>query len=82
MADKGRTVEQQVLGLAEQLGRLIGTVEHKAEGWLDEDALRSRVQQIRDSASELLEQLGGAIETGRAKAKSAKAKAAKTKGGS
>ena len=74
-----RSVEKRILGLAEQLGRLIGTVERNAEGLLDQQALTRQVEQIRDSASELLEHLGGAIETGRAAAKSAKAKTAKTK---
>ena|SRR6185503_6847288 len=65
-ADKAQAVERRILALAEQLGRLIGTVESKAEGWLDQKTLNRQVEQIRDSASELLEHLGGAIESGRA----------------
>ena len=65
-ADKEPDVEKRVLALAHQLGRLIGTVEQKAEGWLDQDALNKQVTQIRDSANELLDQLGGAIASGRA----------------
>jgi TolA-binding protein len=67
MADT-RSVEKRILGLAEQLGRLIGTVERKAEGLADQQTLTSQVERIRDSASELLEHLGGAIQAGRASA--------------
>ena len=67
-ADKSQTVEDRIVALAEQLGRLIGTAERKTEGWFDQKALNVQVQQIRDSASALLEHLGGAIESGRAAA--------------
>jgi hypothetical protein len=56
------TVEQQVVAFAEQLGRVVGTVQAKAEGWLDRDALKEQLSHIRDSASALLEQLG--VQTG------------------
>ena len=69
--DKAQAVERRILALAEQLGRLIGTVESKAEGWFDQKTLNRQVEQIRDSASELLEHLGGAIESGRAAARPA-----------
>lgn len=69
-----RSVEKRILGLAEQLGRLIGTVERKAEGLVDQQALTKQVEQIRDSATELLEHLSGAIGAGRASAKSKGAK--------
>src|SRR5258705_1675779 len=72
--DKAEAVERRILALAEQLGRLIGTVESKAEGWFDQKALNRQVEQIRDSASELLEHLGGAIESGRAATKPAAAR--------
>ena len=68
-ADKEQTVEERVIALAHQLGRLIGTVERKAEGWLDQDALHKQVTQIRDGADELLDHLRGAIASGRAAAK-------------
>jgi hypothetical protein len=63
---KESDVEARVLALAHQLGRLIGTVERKAQGLLDRDALNKQVTQIRDSANELLDHLGGAIASGRA----------------
>ena len=65
-ADKKPDIEERVLGLAQQLGRLIGTVERKAEGLVDQAALNKQVTQIRDSANELLDHLGSAIASGRA----------------
>jgi hypothetical protein len=53
------TVEQKVVAFAEQLGRIVGTVQAKAEGWMDRDALRAQVSHVRDSAADLLQQLGG-----------------------
>jgi hypothetical protein len=66
--DKQKTVEERVVAFAEQLGRLVGTVESKAEGWLDQKALNTQLTQIRDGAAELLNHLGGAIASGRAAA--------------
>ena len=62
-ADGGTTaadaMEQRVLALAEQLGRIAGTFQAKAEGWLDREALTKQIASVRDSAAELLEQLAG-----------------------
>jgi len=68
-AGKEKTVEERVVAFAEQLGRLIGTVERKSEGWMDQKALNEQVTQIRDGAVELLNHLGGALASGRAAAK-------------
>ena len=65
-AGKGKTVEERVVAFAEQVGRLVGTVESKAEGWLDRKALDDQLTQIRDGATELLNHLGGALKSGRA----------------
>jgi hypothetical protein len=56
-------VEQRVVAFAEQLGRVVGTVQAKAEGWLDRDALNAQVSHVRDSAAELLQHLGGSAAT-------------------
>ena len=48
-----------MLALAEQLGRIAGTFQAKAEGWLDREALTKQIASVRDSAAELLEQLAG-----------------------
>jgi hypothetical protein len=66
-------VEQRMVAFAEQLGRVVGTVQAKAEGWLDRDALNAQVAQVRDSAVELLEQLSGKSAAAPAKAKEADA---------
>jgi hypothetical protein len=47
-------VEPMVIALAEQLGTFLGRVQAKADGWLDNDALREQVAQIRDGAVNLL----------------------------
>jgi hypothetical protein len=53
----GDRVEQQVVALAEQLGWLVGTVQAKAEGWLDRKSLSQEIRRIRDSAADLLDQV-------------------------
>ena len=52
-------MEQRVVAFAEQLGRIAGTFQAKAEGWLDREALSKQIVSVRDSATELLEQLAG-----------------------
>ena len=52
-------MEQRVVAFAEQLGRIVGTLHAKAEGWLDREALTKQIASVRDSATELLEQLAG-----------------------
>lgn len=48
-------VEQKVVALAEQLGWFLGTVQAKADGWLDREALRKEMGRIRDAAGEILD---------------------------
>jgi hypothetical protein len=59
-------IEQRVVAFAEQLGRLVGTVQSKADGWMDVPALQEQVTRIRDGAAGLLKQLGNAAARGRA----------------
>jgi hypothetical protein len=70
-ADTGSTsdIEKRMLAIADQVGRIAGTVQAKAEGWLDSDALSAQLSGVRDSATELLDQVGaskpiGAIKRG------------------
>ena len=49
--------EQRVVAFAEQLGRMVGTVQAKADGWFDREALSAQISSIRDSAADLLEKL-------------------------
>ncbi len=60
--DKGNvtaeTTEQRVLAFAEELGRMAGTFQAKAEGWLDRvdrAKLNQQIASVRDGAAELLE---------------------------
>src|SRR3954470_3487827 len=50
-------MEQRVVAFAEQLGRIVGTVQAKTEGWMDRDALSRQITSVRDGAADLLEQL-------------------------
>ena len=61
------SAEDRVIALAEQLGRIVGTMQAKAGGLIDRDALMQQISQVRDGATHLLEQLGvsgGQPETG------------------
>jgi len=58
------SAEDRVIALAEQLGRLVGTMQAKAGGLLDRDALMQQISQIRDGATHLLEQLGVGVGAG------------------
>jgi hypothetical protein len=57
-------IEARVVALAEQLGRWVGTVQAKADGWMDVPALQEEVKRIRDGAATLLGQLGTAVKAG------------------
>jgi hypothetical protein len=51
------TVEDRVLAFAEQLGRIAGTVQARADGWLDRTTLNEQLTRVRDGAAELLNHL-------------------------
>ena len=52
-------VEDRVVAFAEQLGRVVGTVQNKADGWLSSAALQEQLARVRDGAAELLTDLSG-----------------------
>jgi transcription elongation factor len=52
------TVEQRLVAFAEQLGRIVGTVQAKADGWLDRKTLKEELTRIRDGAADLLNHVG------------------------
>jgi hypothetical protein len=56
--EESRATEQRVVAFAEQLGRMVGTVERKTTGWLDMAALSDQLTRIRDGAADLLSHLG------------------------
>jgi hypothetical protein len=74
-------MEEKVAVFAEHLGRILGTVQAKAEGWLDRQALRDELTNVRDSAASLLEQLTGGAQTAPAKKSPPKKAAASTNKG-
>ena len=57
-------MEERVVAFAQQLGRMVGTMERKTTGWLDMAALSDQVTRIRDGAADLLSHLGGGAATG------------------
>jgi hypothetical protein len=59
-ADTADGLEQRVLAFARQAGYVAGTIQTKAEGWMDRKALTKQLTSVRDGAAQLLEQLGTA----------------------
>ena len=53
-------MEQRLVAFAEQLGRIVGTIHARAEGWLERENLNKQIASVRDGAAHLLEQLAGA----------------------
>jgi hypothetical protein len=60
----------QAIALAEQLGRIAGTVEGTAEAWLNRQRLTDQLTRVRDGAAEMLESLTSGAERGRTAATS------------
>ena len=58
-------MEQRVGAFAEQLGRMVGTIQAKAEGWMDRETLNQQIVSVRDGAAHLLEQLADATKATR-----------------
>ena len=56
---------EQAIALAEQLGRIAGTIEGTAEAWLYRQSLTEQLTRVRDGASEMLESLATGAEKGR-----------------
>ena len=52
-------MEQRLVAFAEELGRIVGTIQEKAEGWMDRDILKQQIASVRDGAAHLLEQFAG-----------------------
>src|SRR5689334_16369607 len=56
-AETPTTIEKNVVAFAEQLGRFVGTVQGRAEGWMDREALSGQIASVREAGARLLEQL-------------------------
>jgi hypothetical protein len=73
-------VEQRVVAFAEQIGRIAGTLQAKAEGWMDREALTRQIASVRDGAAQLLEQLAGGAAKAPARERAVAAPLGKTRG--
>jgi hypothetical protein len=67
-------MEQRVLDFAEQLGRMVGTIQVKAEGWMDRETLNKQLASVRDGATHLLQQLGAGVTAAKKKPAAATAR--------
>jgi hypothetical protein len=56
--NRTEAMEQRVLAFAKQAGYVAGTIQNRAEGWMDRETLGKQLASVRDSATHLLEQLG------------------------
>jgi hypothetical protein len=56
---------EQAIALAEQLGRIAGTIEGTAESWLNRQKLADQLTRVRDGATQMLEGLSVGVATGR-----------------
>lgn len=67
---------EQAIALAEQLGRIAGTVQGTAESWLNDPKLASQLTRVRDGATQMLQQLQAAAARGRKTSRARKAQPA------
>jgi hypothetical protein len=70
----GPAIEQRVVAFAEELGRIAGTVQAKADGWMDREILFRQITNVRDAAANLLGQLAGGATKGSRKKPTAAAR--------
>ena len=52
-----KSLERQVITIAEQLGRIAGTAQARTDGWLHQRAFQAQLARIRNRASQLLSRL-------------------------
>lgn len=53
-----KALEQQVIAVAEQLGRIAGTAQARADHWLEQPGFHAQLTRIRERAGQLLGRLG------------------------
>jgi hypothetical protein len=73
-----RELNSQALALAEQLGRIAGTLEGTAEAWLNRASVTDQLTKVRDGATQLLNSLAGGAADGRREVKAKPAESART----
>ena len=64
---KPSDLSEQAMALAEQLGRIAGTVEGTAEAWLRNPGLADQLARVRDGAADMLKSLTKGKTTGKKK---------------
>ena len=69
-------LSEQAIALAEQLGRIAGTIEGTAESWMVRQKLTDQLTRVRDGATQMLEGLTAGVAKGRKASKTKGAKAA------
>ncbi|MGH9141531.1 MAG: hypothetical protein ACRD2I_10370, partial [Vicinamibacterales bacterium] len=60
-ANTNDALEQRVMAFAEEIGRIMGTVQARTEGWMDRDVLNKEIAGVRDSATALLEEMKAGV---------------------
>jgi len=81
VATTAQALEQRVGTLAEQLGRMVGTIQAKAEGWTDREVLSKQLASVRDGATHMLEQLAASMTTATTRTKKTKKRTATARAG-
>lgn len=56
-SDSLQVIEGQVIAIAEQLGRIAGRAQARADGWINQQAFQKQLAKIRERASKLLHRL-------------------------
>ena len=56
--ENGGDLGDRAVALAEQLGRIIGTIEGTAESWMNRPALAEQLIRVRDGANRVLKTVG------------------------
>lgn len=58
-------LSKQAMALAEELGRITGTLEGTAKAWVNSPTLAARLARVRDGAAEMLDKLRKGTRRGR-----------------
>jgi hypothetical protein len=62
---KASSLGEQAIALAEQLGRIAGTIEGTAEAWVNDPSLEKQLMRVRDGAAQMLKSLSNGVSQGR-----------------
>ena len=79
-ATTGDAMEQRMVAFAEQLGRMVGSIQARAAGLLDRETLNKQLTSVRDGVANLIEQLATVATTAAKKQPTVKAVRGRSKG--